>query len=348
MKSSKDKPLKRFLIVSTTAVGDTLMGTPALRALRESFPGSEIHLLLHSQRRELLSENPHVDRILGYRNNLLFRGLLFLEAFPFQYDCVLVFHANEDIWKILKMVRYRICYNRQNYEDKGRAVFSLDSLPRHSIQKRLALVEKVGGKKSTDYRYEYSVPPICTGWASEQFSKWGISPGDRTVGFQLGAADAFKCWPVESYVEVARYLRSRLGMKIYLNASTADRRRTERFLELFGREDVFLGPVDSLSHSAALIQRCCLFITPDTGPMHMAIGLGIPLIGLFCPTELEDTGPLAYEKAEVILKPRTCHPCLNRACTDNFCMKQITVEEVCSAAERMLRKDFPVRKESPG
>ncbi len=348
MKNSGDNLPKRFLVVSTTAIGDTLMGTPALRALRESFPASKIHLLVNSQRREILRENPHVDRILEYRNNSLFRALLFLKTIFSHYDYVLVFHANEDIWKILKVVRYGICYNRQNYEDKGLRVFSLDFLPRHSIQKRLALVEKVRGKKSTDYRYEYSIPPAYVQWASEQWGKWGLSSEDRMVGIQLGATDTFKCWPVESFVKVARYLHSRLGMKIYLNASSAENRLTELFLELFGSGGVFLNPGETISHSAALIQRCSLFITPDTGPMHMAIGLDIPLIGLFCPTELEDTGPLGYEKARIILKPRTCHPCLNRGCADNFCMKQITVEEVCLAADRMLRDGVLLQEETPG
>jgi ADP-heptose:LPS heptosyltransferase len=82
--------------------------------------------------------------------------------------------------------------------------------------------------------------------------------------------------------------------------------------------------------------------------MHMAVGLGIPLIGLFCPTELEDTGPLGYEKALIISKPRTCDPCLNRGCGNNFCLKQITVEEVCLAAERMLRNEPGAREEIPG
>lgn len=348
MKNSEDKLPKRFLVVSTTAIGDTLMGTPALRALRESFPASEIHLLVSSKRRELLSENPHVDRILEYRNNPLSRALLFFKTLPSYYDYVLVFHANEDIWKILRVVRYGTFYNRQNYEDKGRRVFSLDSLPQHSIQKRLALVERAGGKKSSDYHYEYSVPQTYVRWASEQLRKWGLSPEDRIVGMQLGATDAFKCWPVESFVEVARYLRSRRRMKIYLNSSFGERKLTDRFLEIFGDKGVFFNPGETLSHSAAMIQRCSLFITPDTGPMHMAIGLGIPLIGLFCPTEVEDTGPLAYEKATIILKPRTCHPCLNRGCADNFCMRQITVEEVCLAAEGMLWKDLPGREETPG
>ncbi len=340
MKTSEDKPPKRFLVVSTTAVGDTLMGTPALRALRESFPESEIHILVHSKRKELLRENPCVDRILGYRNNSASRALLFLKTFFSPYDTIFVFHANEDIWKILKVLRYGVCYNRQGFESEVGRVFSLGSPPRHSVQKRLALVAWAGGKKLAESRYDYSVPQARVRWASEQLKNWGLSPGDRIVGMQLGAADAFKTWPVESFAEVARYLRLR-GMKIYLNTSREERKLARRFLELSGSDGIFLNSGKTLSHSAALIQRCSLFISPDTGPMHMAAALGVPLVALFCPTDLEDTGPPACENGLIIRKPRTCAPCLNRKCPDNLCMKQITAEEVCRAAERMLGGDIP-------
>lgn len=336
MKSSENNPRRRFLVVSTTGIGDTLMGTPGLRALRESFPESQIHLLVNSQRKDLVAGNPHVDRILEYRNNPLFRVLLFFKALPFYYDTVLVFHANEDIWNILRLIRYGVCYNRQYYRREKRRVFSLDSLPEHSVRKRMALVEKVGGKHSTDYRYEYSIPPRDVNWASQQLAREGISPQDRIVGMQLGAADSFKRWTVESFAEVARYLKAKHRVKIYLNASAGEINLVNRFLSLFGRDGVFQKSRKSLSQSAALIQRCSLFITADTGPMHMAVGLGVPLVGLFCPTEVEVTGPLHHPPAMIIKKTVPCNPCFVRDCQDNFCMRQISVKEVCEAADRML------------
>ncbi len=341
MKKSEDKPPQRFLVISTTAVGDTLMGTPGLRALRESFPDSEIHVLVHSKRKELFRQNPHVDRVLGYRNNSFSRALLFLKSLVGPYDTVLVFHANEDIWKLLRILRYGVCYNRQAHQDEPRRIYALDSLPKHTVEKRLALVRRAGGKDSSDTRYEYSVPPGHARWAAEQLARAGLLGDSRVVGLQLGAADAFKTWPLESFVEVARTLRSR-GFHIYVNTSPAERPLTDRFLELFGRDGVLLNPGGTLSHSAALIQRCVLYITPDTGPMHLAVALGVPVISLFCPTEMEDTGPLGYAKGLVIRKPRTCDPCLKRDCQDNFCMRQITADEVCRAAERILNGDFPV------
>jgi ADP-heptose:LPS heptosyltransferase len=336
MKRSENNSRKHFLVVSTTGIGDTLMGTPALRALRESFPESRIHLLVNSRRKDLVAGNPHVDRILEYRNNSLFRALLFFKVLPFYYDTVLVFHANEDIWNVLRLIRYGVCYNRQNFRREERRVFPLNSLPGHSILKRMALVEKAGGKPSTDYRYEYSVSPGEMKWATQQLAKGGISPQDRLVGIQLGAADSFKRWAVESFAEVARYLKARHGVKIYLNASPEETGLVNKFLSLFGRDGVFQIPRKSISQSGALIQRCSLFITPDTGPMHMAVGLKVPLLGLFCPTGVEATGPLDYPPAVMIQKTVPCNPCLVRDCRENFCMSRISVEEVCEAADRML------------
>jgi ADP-heptose:LPS heptosyltransferase len=336
MKRSRADSPKRLLVVSTTGIGDTLMGTPALRALRESFPESEIHLLVNAKRKELVAKNPHVDRVMEYRNNPLHRMLLFFRNLPYEYDQVLVFHANEDIWPVLRGIRYGVCYNRQNFRNEEKRVFPLDSLPRHSVQRRLALVEKIGGKKTADYRYEFPLPADARNWASKKLREWGISPGDVVVGFQLGAADLFKCWPVENFAAVAEYLRSSRRAKLYVNVSPQETSLGQRFLELTGKEEIFLTPGGNLFQSAALIQRCNLFITPDTGPMHMAIGLGVPLIALFCPTSVEETGPLEYEEAVILKKERTCQPCLTRGCRDNFCMKQITVEEVCQAADRVL------------
>ena len=335
---------KRFLVVSTTAIGDTLMGTPALRALRESFPESKIDVLVNAQKREILLGNPHITRILTYRNNAFYRGFLFLKALGLYYDHVLVFHAHEDIWKILKKVRYGDCYNRQNYEDVTRRVFLLDSLPRHSIQKRLALVEKVGGISAGNYHYDYLLPSKQIQWATEQLAKWGVAPGERIVGMQLGATDLFKCWPVEFFAEVARNLHAHYGVKIYLNAFRREKNLVHRFRKIVGDGYILQAVSTNLSQAAALIQACSVFISIDTGPMHLAIALGVPLIGLFCPTMVEDTGPLEYSRAIVIRKPLLCDPCLTRKCTDNFCMRQISVEEVCLAAKRILRGDLWVAK----
>ena len=288
-----------------------------------------------------MAKNPHVDRVVEYRNNPLHRMLLFIRNLPYEYDTVLVFHANEDLWPLLRGIRYEVCYNRQNFRSEEKRVFPLESLPRHSVQRRLALVEKVGGKKTADYRYEFSVPRDSRDWASKKFLDWGVSFDDVVVGFQLGAADLFKCWPVENFAALAEYLRSSRRAKIFVNVSPQEKNLGRRFLELAGKEGVFLTPGGDLFQSAALIQRCNLFISPDTGPMHMAIGLGVPLIGLFCPTSAEETGPLGYEKAVILKKERTCQPCLNRGCRDNFCMKQITVEEVCRAADRILGAPSP-------
>ncbi len=327
---------KLFLVVSTTGIGDTLMGTPAIRALRESFPQSQIHFLVNSKRRELLAGNPYIDRILNYRNNPISRGLFFLKTLPYRYDHVLVFHANDDIWKIIKKIRYGDCHNRQGYKDFKKRIIPLDPLPKHSVQKRLALIEKVGGKNSQDYRYDLFLQEESCRWAKERLARWGLSAKDRLVGMQIGAADAYRRWPLESFVEVAKFIRARHGAKIYLNASDQEQNLAKEFQRLLGDREFFHHPGKTLSQTAALIKSCSLFISNDTGPMHMAIALQVPLIALFTPSDPKVTGPIEYDKAIVIRKETPCKSCLFRGCRENFCMKQISVEEVCRAVDQVL------------
>ena len=337
MPNSKDRHVpERFLVISTTAIGDILMGTPALRALRESFPHSKVEVLVNSRRKELLRRNPHVDRIISYRNNSLYRKILSWRLRNRFYDHVLIFHANEEVLEIFDDLQYGNCFSRQDFEDPAKRIYRLKNLPPHSIQRRMALVEKVGGKSSENYYYTFFLPEAVIRWAADLLSRWGVHSADPLVGFQLGANDRFKCWPVESFVEVARHLRSRYGAKIYLNGSRQEKKMGREFLNRFGKKDVFFHWGGGVSQAAALIRACSLFISPDTGPMHMAIGLQVPLIALFCPTDCRDTGPLGYEKAVVIQKTPTCDPCATRGCQNNDCMRQITVAEVCAAADRIL------------
>jgi ADP-heptose:LPS heptosyltransferase len=308
MKRSESNSRKHFLVVSTTGIGDTLMGTPALRALRESFPESAIHLLVNSRRKDLVAGNPHVDRILEYRNNSLFRALLFFKALPFYYDTVLVFHVN-DLWKILRNVRYGVCLNRQGYRDPERKVIPFDQLPKHTVQKRLALVERAGGKKSEDYRYDFTLSQEHTRWAQKKMAEWGMEPGERLVGMQIGAADRYKCWPLESFAEVAGYLQKKYQFKIYLNGSPGEKDIIKRFAARMGGRGVYHYSSNSLLRSAALIQACSLFISNDTGPLHMAFALKVPLLGLFCPTDAEVTGPLGHPQAVSLQKTIPCKPC---------------------------------------
>ncbi len=326
----------RFLVISTTGIGDTLMGTPALRALRESFPQSDIHFIVYSTRRDLIAGNPHINRIFNYRNNIFSRILLYFRTRPVRYDYVLVFHANDDMLNFLRWFRYGFCLNRQGFEDSGNKIFSIKKYPKHSVKKRLAMVEYIGGKHSEDYRYEFHLASEPVQWAKSRLSHWGVSSGEYVVGFQLGTAGAFRRWPPESFAEVAKYLRGKYGARILINASAEEKDLVNDFAKHLGDSDFFFHGGTTLARAAALIQACSLFITPDTGPMHMAIGLGIPLLALFVPPDPEETGPLDYAKALVIRKDRPCDPCLVRKCPDNFCVRQISVDEVCQAADRIL------------
>ena len=327
---------ERFLVISTTGIGDTLMATPALRALRERFPQSQIHFVVYSTRRDLVLRNPHLDRIFAYRNNIFSRFLLYLQTRRCRYDVVLVFHANDDILKLLPRLRFGACYNRQGIQNPQRKIFSLHPPERHSIKKRLAMVEQISGSHSEDYRYEFRLKEGMARWADAKLREWGLAPGELLVGLQLGAAGAFRRWPAESFAEVARRLRAKHQAKIFVNASVEEAELVRDFAKNLGDQDFFFHPRTQISQAAALIGSCSLFITPDTGPMHVAIGLGVPLIALFVPPDPEETGPLDYPGAVVIKKERTCSPCLVRKCLDNFCVRQITPEEVCNAADRLL------------
>ena len=131
--------MKRILVVSTTGMGDSLWGTPALRALKKSFPDADIHFLVHSHWEKLFVGNPNIDRIINYSPKWFNQPLIAWKLLRYRYDRVLIFHANKDFTRLLPWLRYRSLIAHQTsawIPEKNRV--QIEGLV-HGIQRRLIL-----------------------------------------------------------------------------------------------------------------------------------------------------------------------------------------------------------------
>jgi len=99
------------------------------------------------------------------------------------------------------------------------------------------------------------------------------------------------------------------------------------------------GRTRDLAVAASLLRRMAVFVATDTGPLHMAAALGVPVVGLYGPTRFAETGPFAQSPAVVVRKALSCQPCYGsdrqRTCSRNLCMESIEVSEVVEALDRM-------------
>lgn len=326
---------RRFLIVSSTALGDTLWATPALRSLRRSFKDSYLAVLTSPLGYSVLKKNPDINKLYSFKG---FFSLLrlFRKLKKEKFDTILIFHASQRI-----MIPFCATLGASHFiGSQGMSkdldhLFTkcLDTSSLHEIHRRLELCREVGA-----YLFSYDMIFPIEASLRQEASLWLQERGGKGkwVGIHVGATDAYKEWPLEYFEEVAKTLLKE-GYKILFTGGAKEKERLEKLLISVPGAVVTL-PLVSLEFLASLIEKCCLFLSNDTGPMHLAIASRTPVVALFVPTDSRLCGPLNYPKAQVIQKKKTCIPCLKKRCLKPFCFLQIPPEQVLKYVREQLKE----------
>ena len=341
-KSSRGGPPSRFLVVSATGIGDTLWGTPAIQALKDTFPQSYLGVLVSPLGFETLKNNPNIDEFFIFR-----RGFKGIWSLPFLFGklrkrkiaTVFIFHSSDRVlWPLSYFAGPSDIIGIEG-ENKGLDFILTKAVPNpqtiHGIEKRLQLVQEVGA--STLQRNINVFLTDQDRQIADQFlKKHGIDPHSPIIGIHPGAQKPFKCWPAKNFIEVGNTLQSKVGGRVVI---TGDDREKDLAGEIANRvkDSVSAARRLPLRGTAALIEKMKIFITNDTGPMHLALALNIPTVALFSPTNPQICGPYGNKKSIAIEKPKACFPCIGKNCKNPICMEQISPEEVIAAAERLWR-----------
>jgi lipopolysaccharide heptosyltransferase II len=339
----------RFLVVSTTGIGDTLWGTPAIRALKETYPDSYLGVLTNQIGSELLQENPNIDEFFIFkRGGRGFVSLLRLLKVLRQrkFEIAFIFHASDRIiWPLVFFsgVCEIIGLNRDNKGLNFILTKTVHSLIRsHIIENRLAIVQQIGAH--TEQRtLEIYLTDTERRKVKQFLRDRGIKGNSLLIGFHPGAKYVYRRWPAKNFVQLGAALTKKYNCKILVTGSREERSLINDIATQIDGAISIAGDL-SIRESAALIQDMDLFITNDTGPMHIAFALETPTIALFSPSDIVQCGPCkAQGKYTIIKKPQICTPCVYKNCYSPLCMEQITAEEVIAEVESLLntkrRKD---------
>lgn len=325
------------LAICTTALGDTLLCTPAISALGAVY---DLDVLVHQHRRPLLWHNPAVANILPYRNNAFARAWLALRLLAKRYDIVVVLHANSDVRKLLPFLRYGKAGNIQGWDDAKLKLSSLSfDSNLHVADQRLRLAEWAGAPPA-ETRMKLFITGQEKAWAEEWLLQHGLGPESSRVALCLGAAFPYKMWPAENFAALARHLAGQ-GVNCLLVGSSSEKPLAEKVQASSGVALVEAMGL-SLRQAGALIASMDLMVSNDTGPLHMAQSVATPVLGLFGSTSPETIGPRnSWDR--VVRASIICEPCTTKRCPEAGCMRAIEVDEVIALAEEMLATPQPER-----
>lgn len=177
--------------------------------------------------------------------------------------------------------------------------------------------------------------------AEEMLERAGVPGAPRVVRVAMAPGAAYgsaKCWPVERYAALADRLIAEFGADVILFGSVAEREVTGKIAAAMKRPAVQLAGETGIADLPALFASCDLFIGNDSGAMHVAAAVGLPVVAVFGPTDPEGTAPMTPQRT-VVQQRVECSPCFLRHCPiDHRCMTRVEVDAVYTAARDWITK----------
>jgi lipopolysaccharide heptosyltransferase II len=319
-----------ILVRATNWVGDAVMSLPALQAIRERFSTARIAILAKPWVADVYSGESVADEIILY--NLPSSWRMGHELRHRRFDCaILLQNAFEAAWIAwLARVPTRIGYKRDGRQvllTRAVDVPKPGEIPRHQRFYYLELLRRAG---------LIDALPISD---AIRLHSDAASNGKRIIGVSPGAAyGAAKRWLPERFAEAAGELATARDASIALFGSQTERALCEDVAQrLSGHQVTNYAGQTTLSQFIDLAAGCELFLTNDSGPMHIASALGVPTVAIFGATDDTTTGPTGLN-ARVVRQPVDCSPCLLRECPiDHRCMTGVSAERVVNEALQLLR-----------
>lgn len=336
--------IEKILVRGVNWIGDTILTLPAIAGLKRLLPDAKITMLVKDHLRSLFSNAPWADEVLALpqgRGIALLKGevRLIRRISNERYDLAVIFPRSPRaaLTPYLAGVRYRV-----GYACNGRSVLLTHRLKESGQQLRC---------HQADYYYHLvhflgdcgvrQLPRLYISggddeWAESFYADAGISRDHMLIALNPGSTyGPAKCWPVERYIQLARRLLSAPRNRLLL-VGGADNAGLIEYIYLSLNRRAIKAVGQDLIRLAALLKRCDLLITNDTGPMHMAAAVGIPVIALFGSTDPRTTSPLGPNN-RVMRRQADCSPCLKRCCPhEHRCMEAMSVDDVEAAIQEQM------------
>jgi heptosyltransferase-2 len=338
---------RSFLVVEPWGIGDVVLSTVLLRALRANYPAARITLLAKSHAKDLLANSGLIDEVIPFDFPwTAFSGKLS----PAKY-------VPSDFRQLIRQLRARdfdvsldarrdirsnaITYlagarRRIGYDFGGGAHLLTDVLPSgaqddHKVSDWLALLTPLGLKHQNSFAPSLTVTEAEKAGARRRIAMLGLSTERPIIGIHPGASNAVRRWNPERFAEVIDLLVEERGVQVLLFEEKEGDSR-----EVTPRHWVRRIKAD-LRGFMSLVSQCDLLLCSDSGPMHIANALGVPVTALFGPQRREWYGPRGDRDRVVQIDDMPCRPCFD-ACifATPHCMEQITVDAVVSAIVTQL------------
>jgi heptosyltransferase-2 len=351
----------KILIIALSGIGDSLMFSPALSVLKKKLPDTEIDLLCMIKGvKEIYELNPRVNQIIHF--NFLKEGLLKSLFFVFKlrkkYDVTLnVYPANRKQYNVISFLiggrkRFAVRYHRKDISNFGflnnQTIVENDSL--HNVQENLSLVKKflelpIVEEEKMEIFFNNELEKFAENFIKE-IPNSALPTPQCLIGFHAGCATLKnhikRRWEPEKFAHLGLLLKEKFNVQVLLFGGPDEYELNAHINSMMNNSAIEV-KTNTLIETAAIMNRCNLFVTNDSALMHIASALGLKVVALFGPTNTNYVHP--WKTEHVIVKTNLdCQPCFYYSpkpltCTRSDlqfkCIKDLSVEMVMKAIEKM-------------
>ena len=306
--------IRRILILRMGPLGETLLTTPVIRALRQRCPDAYIAYMVAPGREDLVSENPNLDEVITYSVSIpkLIYGIAkrsFQMVVILQPTFRLVMHT------FLARIPFRIGFETNS--GKGRLLHAAvpNNINQHESARYLDVVRGIGIEPDSE-EPEMFVTPTAQRWADDFLAGAGVSVNRPLIGLNPGSGSESRRWSKAGFAQVGDHLHQKYNAQIFITAGDAEGSLPHDIADQMSCSPVILTGITPMQ-LGAILQKCRLYISNDTGPMHMSTAVKTPTIALFGASNPRQWGP-HWQPHTIIARES---------------MEDITVEDVLEAAD---------------
>jgi heptosyltransferase-1 len=339
----------RILLIKPSSLGDIVHAFPVVSAIKTQWPGSHITWVVKRQWTDLVERAEGIDRVWPVETTVrswIREGLaLRAQRFDLAIDLQGLFRSGV-------LARFSGAPMRIGFANarEGSPWFYTQRVPVlspdiHAVDRYLSVAAALGASLPDKPRFEFRLPEKDMAAVWDLCRRRGFSVDRPWVAMNIGARWPTKRWPLESFAAVVDQLHETHGGPVVMIGGADERTHTNKLRTLTDRPFIDLSGDIPLGYLPALLSKATAMITNDSGPMHIAAALGIPVVAIFGPTSAARTGP--YGDGHQVLTSRIpCSPCFSRVCRHDpelECLHLIKPTQVVDVMRPLLMAHVPCR-----
>lgn len=336
---------KRILFLKLGALGDCVLSTPSLRAIKEGFPKSSVTVFTTQRCYPVFKNLPYVDDVIIHSRRIkegifqeVWRSASLIRKLNYDMSVDLQNNIRTHLISFLALIPLRYGH------DNGKFSFLLNRrVPR--LKGDIAAVEhqfevlKLLGLDPKKRDLEMRVSKEDELYASRLLKEAWLGPEEKLIGINVAASRRWvtKNWPIENMAQLIGGIAETLGARSILLGSKDDAELASRLCRLAKGKPINYVGRTSITQLKALIEKLDCVLAMDTAVLHLAAASSVPFVALFGPTDPRRHAPPANNGGAIVIRKNiTCSPCYKDTCKTIECMKKISVEEVFDAIRSTL------------